>query len=115
MRAAGAVGILLSGLVLGWLGRACRRWGEEHFGGYLIGGVAFNGLISIFWRVNCWEFLLNPVMWSLVLAWALHHLSRICGWITPRSRTPPALLHKLSAERFVWPHFEAGPTHETKK
>jgi hypothetical protein len=81
---AGAVGVLLSGLVLGWLGRTCSRWCEEHFGGYLIGGVVFNGLFSIFWRANCWEFFLNPVAWSLVLAWALHHLARIWGWITPR-------------------------------
>jgi hypothetical protein len=81
---AGAVGVLLSGLVLGWLGRTCSRWCEEHFGGYLIGGVVFNGLFSIFWRANCWEFLLNPVMWSLFLAWVLHHLARMGGWITPR-------------------------------
>jgi hypothetical protein len=81
---AGAVGVLLSGLVLGWLGRTCSRWCEEHFGGYLIGGVVFNGLFSIFWRANCWEFLLNPVMWSLVLAWVLHHLARMGGWVIPR-------------------------------
>jgi hypothetical protein len=90
---AGAVGVLLSGLVLGWLSRTCSRWCEEHFGGYLIGGVVFNGLFSIFWRANCWEFLLNPVLWSLFLAWGLHHLARMGGWITPQgtsARTPEA-------------------------
>ncbi len=81
---AGAAGVLLSGLVLGWLVSTCSRWCEEHFGGYLIGGVVFNGLFSIFWRANCWEFLLNPVLWSLFLAWALHHLVRMGGWITAR-------------------------------
>jgi hypothetical protein len=90
---AGAVGVLLSGLVLGWLSRTCSRWCEEHFGGYLIGGVVFNGLFAIFWRANCWEFLLNPVLWSLFLAWVLHHLARMGGWITPQgtaARTPEA-------------------------
>jgi hypothetical protein len=86
---AGAAGVMLSGLVLGWLGRTCSRWCEEHFGGYLVGGVVFNGLFSIFWRANCWEFFLNPVMWSLVLAWALHHVARMGGWIIPRGT--PAL------------------------
>jgi hypothetical protein len=90
---AGAVGVLLSGLILGWLARICSRWCEEHFGGYLIGGVVFNGLFSVFWRANCWEFLLNPVLWSLFLAWVLHHLARMGGWITPQgtaARTPEA-------------------------
>jgi hypothetical protein len=81
---AGAAGVLLSGLVLGWLSRTCSRWCEEYFGGYLIGGVVFNGLFSIFWRANCWEFLLNPVIWSLFLAWVLHHLARMGGLIAPR-------------------------------
>jgi hypothetical protein len=88
---AGAAGVLLSGLVLGWLARTCSRWCEENLGGYLIGGVVFNGLFSIFWRANCWEFLLNPVLWSLLLAWVLHHLAQMGGFITPRgtaSRSP---------------------------
>lgn len=110
---AGAAGVLLSGLVLGWLARTCSRWCEEHFGGYLIGGVVFNGLFYIFWRANCWEFFLNPVLWSLFLAWVLHHLARMGGWITPRgtaARPPKQLAPGPSARgadgRSASPSFE---------
>jgi hypothetical protein len=93
---AGAVGVLLSGLVLGWLSRTCSRWCEEYLGGYLIGGVVFNGLFSIFWRANCWEFLLNPVIWSLFLVWVLHHLARMGGLIAPRgTASRPSAKHAL--------------------
>jgi hypothetical protein len=77
----GALGVWLSGIVFGALAQLCSRQCEGWFGGYTLGGVLFNGLFSIMWRGNCWEFFLNSVLWSFFVAWVLQWLGHALGWL----------------------------------
>lgn len=97
---AGALGVLLAGLLFGTLATLASRLAERWFGGYLIGsGLAYTALFTTFWRGNSFEFLFNTVLWSFVLMVALAHAGRVTGWLVPaRTRrrypsgvnTPPA-------------------------
>jgi hypothetical protein len=69
---AGLLGVFLGGLLLGCISQLASAMCERYFGGYLLGGVIFNGLFSILWRGNCFEFTANALLWSFVLAWLGH-------------------------------------------
>ncbi|MBN8704493.1 MAG: hypothetical protein J0L62_01350 [Bacteroidetes bacterium] len=64
--------IIIAHFLLGffniWLANKAENW----FGGYLFGsGVIFNGLFSIAWLGNSFEFLVNSMFWSFVVMAAL--------------------------------------------
>lgn len=55
---------------------------EKLFGGYLFGtGLFFTGLFSVFWRGNCFEFMLNTILWSLVILYLFFFLFRRMGFL----------------------------------
>lgn len=70
----GAAGVFLALLIFGataqFASNLCNSW----LGGYLLGGVAFNGLFAIFWQGNAFEFVANSVVWSFVLVVVLSWL-----------------------------------------
>jgi hypothetical protein len=65
----GLLGVFLGGIFLGLAAQLGSSLCERVFGGYLLGGVVFNGLFAILWRGNCFEFLANSLFWSFVLVW----------------------------------------------
>ena len=67
-----ALAMFLYGLVCVFVSKIC----ESLLGGYLLGGVAFNGLFGILWTGNCFEFIVNGVFWSMILVFILHYLAR---------------------------------------
>ena len=64
---AGLLGVFLGGIFLGLVAQLASGLCERVFGGYVLGGVAFNGLFTILWRGNCFEFIANALLWSFVL------------------------------------------------
>ena len=76
---AGLMGMFLGGLLLGCVAQLASAMCERFFGGYLLGGVIFNGLFSILWRGNCFEFLASALLWSFVLAWLGHWVYKQLG------------------------------------
>ncbi len=81
----GAFGVWLSGIFYGFLAITFSRQCEEWLGGYLFGGISFNGLFSIMLRGNCWEFFLNQVLWSFFLICVLRTIGQAVGWLRPAS------------------------------
>ncbi|MEI8044878.1 MAG: hypothetical protein WCL11_25935 [Verrucomicrobiota bacterium] len=71
---AGLLGVFLGGLLLGLVAQLASATCERYFGGYLLGGVVFNGTFSILWRGNCFEFVASALFWSFVLAWLGHQV-----------------------------------------
>jgi hypothetical protein len=92
----GALGVWLSGIVYGFLAQMFSRQCEEWLGGYLFGGIFFNGLFAIMWRGNCWEFYLNTVLWSFFLVCVLRIFGRAVGWLKPASSAVPKPLLRSS-------------------
>ncbi|MDO1449801.1 hypothetical protein Q0590_26215 [Rhodocytophaga aerolata] len=79
----GAIGIVLLAVLLGYTASKISVLCENLFGGYLIGtGLMYTGLFQIFWRGNCFEFMLNSVFWSYVLLHFLFFAGRYFGLIT---------------------------------
>jgi hypothetical protein len=75
-----AVALFLFGVLASWASRLAERW----FGGYLLGGLAYLGLFSIFWRGNAFEFFFNNVFWGFVILGALFIGGRMIGVIVPQ-------------------------------
>jgi hypothetical protein len=75
----GAIGVFVSMLLYGVVAQlafnACARW----LGGYVLGGVAFNGIFGILWQGSAFEFVFNAVFWSYVLIGILHALGLAIG------------------------------------
>jgi hypothetical protein len=75
----GALGVFLAMLLYGVFAQlsfnACASW----LGGYLLGGVAFNGIFTILWQGSAFEFVFNAVFWSWVLILILHVAGRMAG------------------------------------
>jgi hypothetical protein len=90
----GAVGIILTFAGLGAFASFASRLSERLLGGYLLGGVFFNGLFSILWRGGCFEFMANSLVWSLILMFAIHWAGVYFGYLIrtpvhPRRRLRP--------------------------
>jgi len=78
----GALGVWLFCFLTGFFSAFYSRVAENYFGSYLIGsGIFFNGLFSIFWRGNCFEFFVNNVFWSAILMFFIFFLFRTIGLI----------------------------------
>lgn len=70
---AGETGVFISLVILGIVAQLMSNLCVSRFGGYVLGGVAFNGLFGIMWQGSAFEFVANAVFWSfvatLVLSW----------------------------------------------
>ncbi len=64
----GWLGIALSMFLYGYIMQAISVKAEEWLGGYFLGtSIIFNGLFSIFWRGNCFEFVVNTVFFAFLI------------------------------------------------
>ena len=72
----GSPGVFFTMVFYGALASALSRFCESLLGGYLMGGVLFNGLFGILWTGTCFEFLVNAVFWSIVLTLMIHQFGR---------------------------------------
>ena len=72
----GSLGVFFAMVFYGAIASALSRFCESLLGGYLMGGVLFNGLFGILWTGACFEFLVNAVFWSLVFTLMIHQLGR---------------------------------------
>lgn len=84
----GALGITLIFFVLGGFSVMAFDLCERLLGGYLIGGVFFNGLFSILWQGACLEFLVNALFWSLILMFFINWLAVKIGFLLPHQYKP---------------------------
>lgn len=82
----GGVGIFMLTLLLGYAASRISVLCENWFGGYLLGtGLIYTGLFQIFWRGNCFEFMLNSVFWSYILLYVLYFTARKLRLIVPNN------------------------------
>jgi hypothetical protein len=76
------LGVVVTFITYGLLAAIASREAEKLFGGYLPGtALIYTGLFQIFWRGNCFEFLVNAVFWSFVLMYFLFWIGRRAGYI----------------------------------
>ena len=76
---AGALGVFLSLVVYGVIAQVASNLCASWLGGYLLGGVAYNGLFAILWQGSAFEFVANAVFWSFVLVFILHRIGVSAG------------------------------------
>ena len=88
----GGIGVFVSALIYGIVTQLCSALCESRLGGYLFGGVMFNGLFALLWRGNCWEFTFNNLVWSIITAFLIGHIGRSLGWFVP-------VANRLAAQR----------------
>jgi hypothetical protein len=78
----GGFAVFVLALLLGYSASRISVTCENLFGNYIFGtALVYTGLFQIFWRGNCFEFMLSSVFWSLVLLYLLFHLGRYIGLI----------------------------------
>jgi len=78
----GPVGVLVLFLLLGAFAEWAAAKAEDWFGGYQVGTcLIFTGLFQVLWRPNCFEFLLNSLVWSTVFMFFLHWFGKKAGWL----------------------------------
>ena len=88
----GALGIIGCFLCLGLLGSWAFAFCRDHFGGMFLGGVFFNGLFSMLWRGNAFEFMAATLFWSVAVAFGIHCLLQASGFSrSVTSKTRPRL------------------------
>lgn len=86
---AGAIGILVAGILYGVLATAMSRLAERWFGGYLMGsGLVYSALFQIFWRGNSFEFFFGTIFWSALLMFGLFQAGRAMHFLVPAQRGP---------------------------
>lgn len=76
---AGTFGVFFALLVYGALAQILSATAEHYLGGYLLGGVLFNGLFSFLWRGACFEFYVNAFVWSSILVVVIHMVGKSMG------------------------------------
>ncbi len=76
----GALGIFTCFTCIGALGSLAFAFCSARFGGVFLGGVFFNGLFSILWRGNAFEFMAATLFWAFLIAFSLDQLFRSLGW-----------------------------------
>lgn len=85
----GVFGIFLLALALGYAASRISVVAENMFGGYLLGtALVYTGLFQIFWRGNCFEFMLNSVFWSYVLMYLLFYVGIKTGVVMKTNIIP---------------------------
>jgi hypothetical protein len=76
----GVLGILMTGLFLGFLAARVSVVAETLFGGYIYGSaLVYTGLFQVFWRGNCFEFMFSTIFWSYILMLLLFRAARYSG------------------------------------
>jgi hypothetical protein len=76
----GLIGIWIGLFSYGTIAQWIANKAEQLFGGYFMGSaVMFAGLFQIFWRGNCFEFLVNAVFWSVVTMYIFHYVFKAKG------------------------------------
>jgi hypothetical protein len=81
----GSIAIFILALLLGYGASQISVTCESLFGNYIFGtALVYTGLFQIFWRGNCFEFMLNSVFWSMVLMFLLFYIGRYLGLIIRR-------------------------------
>lgn len=69
------------GLIISW----CNNKAEYLFGGYEFGSaLIFTGLFQVFWRGNCFEFLMASSFWGFILMLVLSKIGNQLGIIQPK-------------------------------
>ncbi len=79
----GGLGVAIFLFVYGYLASFLSRMCEACMGGYLTGGVVFNGLFGFMWNGTCIEFFVNAMLWSVVLVILLFQYGRIQNKLIP--------------------------------
>jgi ABC-type multidrug transport system fused ATPase/permease subunit len=76
------LGIVITFLIVGSLAAISSLECERLFGGYMQGSAwMYTGLFSVFWRGNCFEFMLGTVFWSFVVMYLLFIAGKQFGLI----------------------------------
>ncbi len=83
----GGLGVFASLFVFGSLIQIMSTVSEKLLGGYVIGGVLFNGMFSFCWRGACFEFFVNSFVWSVIIVFVLHEVGTRQGWIVSEPST----------------------------
>ena len=83
---AGGLGVALSSLLLGLIASWASSWSESYLGGYFLGGIFFNGLFGILWTGNCFEFMANAIVWSMILIGIIFIGCQMANFLTPVPR-----------------------------
>lgn len=69
----GPFGVWLFCFLTGWSAARISNLAEQLFGGYFLGtAIVFSSLFSVYWRGNCFEFMLNIIVWSTVIMFFLY-------------------------------------------
>jgi hypothetical protein len=80
----GIPGIFICLFSYGMLCQLISNKAEQLFGGYTLGiAVIFTGLFQVFWRGQCFEFLINSVCWSYLSMYLIFWMLRFLGVVTP--------------------------------
>lgn len=94
---AGAFGVFIACLLYGMAASLASRLAERLFGGYLFGtALLYTALFRDLWRGNSFEFLLNNVVWSLIIMWALFYVARSAGWVVNAAARRVTVAPRLS-------------------
>ena len=80
----GGASICLAFIIIGSAASLAYTFCAGHFGGSFLGGVFFNGLFSILWRGNAFEFMLNSLFWAALIALILDWVLRTTGLTSRR-------------------------------
>lgn len=104
----GGVGIALSFFGIGLIATRAYIFCEERFGGPFLGGVFFNGLFSVLWRGNSFEFMAATLFWGMVSAYGIAWFVRRVGWIqsiqlTSKKTKHPRFERYIGADRMEAP------------
>jgi len=76
----GGLGICLTFTFIGIVASLAYSFCESNFGGLFLGGVFFNGLFSMLWRGNSFEFMFASFFWGMITAFGTAFLCRKLGW-----------------------------------
>jgi hypothetical protein len=76
----GAIGVCIGLFLYGYSAQRIAQKADELFGGYFLGtSVIFAGLFQIYWRGNCFEFMVNSVFWGFITMLVIFRFLRSRG------------------------------------
>ncbi|RZL50478.1 MAG: hypothetical protein EOP00_04185 [Pedobacter sp.] len=83
----GAKGVFIGLFLFGWIAQFISAKAEYLFGGYFMGtAIIFTGLFQIFWRGNCFEFIISTVFWSFITMFIFLEVFKAKGILEPLGR-----------------------------
>ncbi len=78
----GTLGVWLSLMVYGLMAQLIALKAEKLFGGFYLGtALVFTSFFQIFWRGNCFEFLVSTVFWAVIAMYIFHYILRKLNFI----------------------------------